>query len=279
MIKFIRFLLFFIIFETLLAVLTQFFGVFYFWVIFGANLVYFFLLASKFFLKKSLLPRFNNIDWVFFIVAIISVLTLYQVHYNYTGKYNVANDVLFQYHEVKNMKYVYPYFSDEWYAVSLVKESINSHSLPLKNPFDNSFFPNLEMFFHSFIAEIMLLFGLDPLTQYTTLSIFINTLIILLAYLFLRINNVSKTASAIASLLILYITSASNLPGIWNLIPVTMGVVLSLIGFCFLSQNNFKMVALSFLFGTLFYPPFFIFYLVAILPYLFNYFKTNARNN
>jgi hypothetical protein len=228
----------------------------------------FILIGNKFFSTENLLPCIQKIDWVFFIVVVISIVSLFQVHYNYTGKFNMVNDALFQYHEVKNMQYVYPYFSDEWYAVSLAKESINSHSLPLRNPFDNSFFPNLEMFFHSFIAEIVLLFRLDPITQYTILSIFINTLIIALAYLFLRINNVSKGPASIASLLILYITSASNLPGIWNLIPITMGIILSLIGFCFLSQNSLKMAGLSFLFGTLFYPPFFIFHFICLAVFI-----------
>jgi len=285
---FVYILFFSIIFQTFLAISTQFFGVFYYRVILGANLLAVLILLVCFSLgnklfsgyqapcvlrpAKSSLPRVKDIDWIFFIVAIISVLTLYQVHYNYTGKFNMANDVLFQYREAKNMKYVYPYFSDEWYAVALVKESINNHSLPLTNPFDNSFFVNPEIVFHSFIAEIILFLGLDPLTQYTALSIFINTLIVLLAYLFLRINNVSKLVSAISSLSILYITSASNLPGIWNLIPVTLGVVLSLIGFCFLALSEAKphlggLASLAGVFVFLFYPPLFVFYGAALLAH------------
>jgi hypothetical protein len=280
MVKFVKFLLFFIIFQTLLAVFTQFFGIFYFWVIFVPNLLAVLVIVFLFF-KNYKIIKFKNfrIDRVAFAVVIISAVTLYQVHYNYTGKYSMVNDVLFQYHEVKNMQYVYPYFSDEWYAVALVKESIKNHSLPLNNPFDSSFFPNLEMFFHSFIAEIMMLFGFDPLTQYTALSVFINTLIILLAYCFLRINNVSKLTSAISSLSILYITCGSNLPGIWNLIPITMGIVLSLIGFCFLSAFDFKMAVLSFVFGALFYPPLIIFYAVALPVYLFSCSKKYVSNN
>ncbi len=298
---FVYVLLFSIIFQTLLAFFTQFFGVFYYAIILAANLLAVFGLltwflvmrGNEFFASPAVPPADRqdgariclqknpllSIDWVIFAVAIISALTLYQIHYNYTGKFNVVGDILFQYHEAKNMKYIYPYFSDEWYAVSLVKEAISNNSLPTKNPFDNSFFVNPEIVFHSFIAEIMLFLGLDPLTQYTALSVFINTLIIVLAYLFLRLSNVSRFASAISSLSILYITSAANLPGIWNLIPITMGIVLSLIGFCFLSLNNFKMAALSFLFGALFYPPLFIFSAVGVFAYLFDYLKTNGRNN
>lgn len=281
---FVYILFFLIVFHTFLAFFTQFFGVFYYRAILGVNLLIFlvllFSLGNKLFLRlsgtacpeacKKFIASLNKIDWVFFAVAIISVITLYQVHYNYTGKFSMTNDALFEYHDAKNMKYVYPYFSDEWYAVSLVKESINSHSLPLKNPFDSSFFVNPEIFFHSFIAEIMLFLGLDPLTQYTALSIIINTLIILLAYLFLRLNGVSGFASAISSLSILYITSGANLPGIWNLIPVTMGIALSLIGFCFLSIDDFKMASLTFLFVLLFYPPLLIFSGTGLAVYFFS---------
>ena len=200
-------LFFLIAFQTFLAITTQALGLFYYQIILTVNLLAIFLIII-WVLKNYKKIQFDikKIDWVVFIVAIISVLTLFQVHYNYTGKFNMVSDSLFQYHQASNMSYSYPYFSDEWYSVSLVKEAIASHSLPLKNPFDNSFFPDFEIFFHSFIAEIILLLGLNPLTQYAVLSIFINTLIILLAYLFLRINNVSKLASAISSLSILYIT-------------------------------------------------------------------------
>ena len=272
---FLYVLFFLISFQTFLALLTQLFGIFYYQVILGCNLLITFVLLIWYFKNKSKFKFnlengwFKKIDWVVFVVAIISVLTLLQVHYNYTGKFSMANDVLFQYHQAVNMKYVYPYFSDEWYAVSLVKESIASHSLPFKNPFDNSFFPDFEVFFHSFVAETMLFFGLDPLTQYTALSVFINTIIILLAYLFLRINNASKFASAISSLLILYITSASNLPGIWHLIPVTMGIIFSLMAFCFLSEDNFKMAFFSFLMLVFFYPPLFIFSGLALIIYFY----------
>lgn len=280
---FVYILFFLIAFQSFLALLTQFFGIFYYSVILGVNLLAVLILlislGNKLFILKFI-ASLHKIDWVVFVVAIISISSLYQVHYNYTGKFNIVNDALYQYHDAQNMKYVYPYFSDEWYAVSLSNEAIINNSLPLKNPFDNSFFINPEIFFHSFIAELALFLGLNLLTQYTLLSIFINTLLIILAYLFLRINNVSKFASAIASLSILYITSASNLPGIWNLIPFTMGIIFSLIGFFFMSEKD-KIVfpILAGVFAVLFYPPLLIFTFLGLIVYLFYYLKTNGRNN
>lgn len=190
-------------------------------------------------MKPGFTPKYmvnfdlKRLDLAVFAVIIISVLSLYQVHFNYTGKFSMANDRLFEYHQAKNMTYIYPYFSDEWYAVALSKN-------PLKNPFNGQFFTNPELASHSFLAAITAVFGLNLLASYTALSIIFNTLLIVLAYFFMRRCNLPKIISAISALSILYITSASNLPGIWNLIPVTFGIIFSLAGFCFMpdvSQN------------------------------------------
>lgn len=276
---FIYVFFFSVIFHTTLAFLTQASGIFYYKVILIVNLLTnIILLAVYFKISKKYPFKIPKIDWVLLIVMAIAFLTLYQVHYNYTGKINLATDKVVSYHEVKNMKYVYPYFSDEWYSVSLIKYSINSHSLPLKNVFNNSFFLNLEMFFHSLTAEIILLLDLNPLTQYALISIFINVSIIILAYIFLRLNNASKLVAAISSLSILYITCGANLPGIWHLIPVNLGIVFFLIGFCFMSVNKLRMAFLSFLFVLLFYPPLFIFYGLGMLVFLFHKFpKTREK--
>lgn len=278
---FLTVIFFALAFQIAVAFFTQLFGIFYYQVIFWINFAGFCaVLGSYLFLKikKPCLPAgrkklflFNlkSIDWIAFVVIILSVLTLYQVHYNYTGKTSMVLDNADNSHDVKNLKYEYPYFSDEWYSVSLTEGSIKYHSLPFRNLLNGGFFTNLEMFTHSFLAEIMLLLGLDPLTQYTVVSIAINSLIVILAYLFLRISNVSKLSSAICSLAILYITSAANLPGIWHLIPITLGILFSLIGFSFLEMGDTKMVFLSFFAVSLFYPLLAPFYGPAILIFLF----------
>ena len=227
------------------------------------------ILYFKIKISKKSLFKIPQINWAILIVIVIAFLSLYQVHYNYTGKVNLITNQANSYHEVKNMKYVYPYFSDEWYAVSLIEGSIDSHSLPLKNTFENSFFPNLEMFFHSFLAEIILILGLNPVIHYNLVSLFINILIIVLAYVFLRINKVSKLASVISSLAILYITYSANLPGLWHLIPLNLGIMAALVGFCFISLNDLKMAFLSFLLVFLFYTPLALFFGLGLLVFLF----------
>ncbi len=294
---FIYILFFLLVFQSALGLFTQTFGIFYYWVIFSvtlvadiAILVIFLSPGNKLFsasrlpplpilasgpraTKSSLpggsLPGFlGKIDWVVLFVVIVSVLCLYQVHYNYTGKINIATDQTVSYHQVKNMVYSYPYFSDEWYAVSLVEGAINNHSLPVHNILDNSFFPNLELFFHSFVAEVVLLLGLNPLLNYTLLLVFFNSLIVLLIYLFLRLNNVPRLTSGISSLFALYITAGANLPGLWQFIPLNSGIIFFLLSLCFMGFANLRTVLLATIVSSLFYPPLIPFYFLAFLLFL-----------
>ncbi len=212
----------------------------------------------------------SKIDWMFAIVLIIGFIYLYPVHYNYSGKYSVVTTP--QYQVAENMRYPYPYFSDEWYAIALIKYSITSHALPFVNPLvleqpseTYSPFINLEFAFHSFLSELILLLGLDPLTDYTRLTIFTGLLICVLVYMFLRYDGVDKFPAAIAALSILYITNGANLPGIWTLIPLIMGIISMLLGFFFILSDNKKMMFLSGFITLLFYPPLFPFYILKII--------------
>ncbi len=261
------------LFHTALAFFTQFFGVFNYGVVLAITLIFEIILLifwhqnrrSSVLVTRDFLKK---IDWVLLLVAVIAFLSLYQVHYNYTGKINFATDTEVSYHEVKNMKYEYPYFSDEWYAVLLIENSIDSGHLPLAG-FGGRHFLNLEIFFHSFVSEIMLILGLNVLTKYTLISIFFNILIVVLAYLFLRISKVSQLSSAVSSLLILYIASGANLPGIWNFMPVHMGIIFCLIGFCFMAAGKTLPATIVGLPVIIFYAPLFIFYGIALLTFGF----------
>jgi len=280
---FIYVLFFSLLFQTALAITTQFFGVFYYNVVMCCTLFADIIILFAYFFNKiknrqKFVFNFSKIDWVILAIIIISFLTLFQVHYNYTGKINLATDQVVSYHEVEHMKYVYPYFSDEWYAVSLIEGSINFHSLPIKNLLTNTPFLNLELFFHSFLAEIFVILNLNALTQYTLVSIFINTLIIVLIYIFLRVSKVSNSAAGISSLLALYIACGANLPGLWHLIPFTLGIVIFLISACFMEFNDVKMAIASMLLASFFYPPLIPFFAIAVLGFLV--FKINlTRQN
>ncbi len=267
---FVYVLFFWLLFHACLAVLSQVFGIFYYGVLLAGNLLATAVALVFYFKRKNFKKtvfNFLKLDWLLLVVIVVSFLSLIQVHYNYTGKLSMVQDGAYVYHDVKNVKYVYPYFADEWYAVSLINGAISNHSLPFTNIFDNSFFVNLEMFFHSLLAEFMLFLGLNPLMDYVFVSLFANILIVALVYLFLRINNMSGANSAICSLAMLYLTCCSNLPGLWYLIPVNLGIIFCLIGFCFTSFGDTKMMLLSLLAVFLFYPPLFIFYGLALIVF------------
>ena len=255
--------------HLLLAVVLQAFGIFNYLIVFGINLLLDMIIIVKTDFKNLFVNfkkiKANKIDWILIFVVIVLFIQLFSVHYNYTGK---ATSIFESYKEVKNMKYPYPYFSDEWAAVSFIKYSINSGKLPLVNPlWHNEPFPNLELPFHSFVSEIILLLNLNPLTQYTLLTIFSGLLICLLVYFILRVNKIDSLVSAIAALSIPYITNGANLPGLWTLVPLILGIISMLLGFIFMSTKKNKMVLFLGLLTLIFYPPLFVLYGTSLIVY------------
>ncbi len=259
-------LAFLLIFHLAVAVLTQLFGIFNYLVvmlIFAAADIFILAKISYKELKSQL--KKIKIDAVLIAVIVIAFLCLYQVHYNYTGTVTSATS---GFSKVENMKYTHPYFSDEWSAVSLIKYSLSSFKLPLVNPlWNNSPFNNLELPFHSFVSEIILILGLNPLTQFTLLHIFTGILICALVYLILRANGISKLASSVPSLSLLYIVNGANLPGLWTLIPLILGLISLLLGLFFMTLNNKKMIFLTAFLTLIFYPPLFVLHFIAVLTY------------
>jgi len=221
----------------------------------------------------------EKIDFVIILVLIVIFIDLFSVHYNYSGKYSVITSS--EYQQAKNMRYPYPYFADEWYAIAFIKHSINSRTLPLKNPseFEETPFVNLEFAFHSFLSEIVLLLNIDPLTRYTVLTLFSGLLICMLVYLFLRYHDVNKLSAAIACLSVLYITNGANLPGIWTLIPLIMGTIAILLCFFFISSNNKKMFFFLEFLTLLFYPPLFPFCAVAGITFFLKNTRLPGKEN
>ena len=278
---FIYILFFSLLFQTILAVLSQSFGIFYYWVVSGFTILADIVALFIYFRIKNKSGNFSISfkisDWVLLAVVLMSLLALYQVHYNYTGLISTATDTTQAYHQERNMVYPYPYFSDEWYAVSLIQGATGNHSLPVKNVLNNTFFPNLELFFHSLIAELMLILGFSPLLQYTALSIFINALIILSVYLFLRISGISKLTSGVSSLFLLYITSGATLPGLWHLIPFNLGILFFILSLCFMNFQDRKLVFLSVILASLFYPPLIPFYFMGLAVFLLSTARTPPK--
>ena len=199
-----------------------------------------------------------NIDWVLVFITIALIIELGSVHFNYSGKITTINE---PFKEVNNARLIYPYYSDEWSAVSLTKYSINSGSLPFANPLQrNIYFPNYEFGFHTFVSGIFLILDLDPLTNYSILSLFFGLLICILVYYVLLFNEVEKITAGISALFVPFIANGVNLPGIWYLLPLTIGIVCLMLGFIFMAFDDKKTSLLMSFLVLIFYPPLFIFY-------------------
>jgi len=271
---------FIIAFQFIVALITQALHIFTYSVIIAINFLAFILIVIRSDFKEIITifkKKTKEIDWILILVIVTLFIQLYSIHYNFTGTITTA--VYPFYEDVENMKYVYPYFVDEWYSIAFIEKSIESRSLPLKNPLVRSYFleslgkpddfVNLELPFHSLISEIILLLNLDPLTQFTIIAIITGILVCLLIYFLLRFNNVGKLPAAIACLSVPYIVVSGNLPGIWNLLPVILGIILTLLGFFFVSERNIKMIIFMSFLIVIFYPPLIIFYVLASFSSLF----------
>ncbi len=261
-------------FQLLVGVITQFFGIFNYFVVLVINLLVCFVVLLKTDFKK-LKDQISNpkVSWILIFILTVLIIQLFSVHYNYTGtitKFSESNGTVVRgYKDVRNFEYIYPYFSDEWSAVSFIKYSIASGKLPLVNPlWHSSSFSNFGLPFHVFASEIVLLLGLNPLTQYNFLSIFSGLLICMLVYFILRFNKVGKFPAAIACLFVPYIVNGANLPVLWVFIPLIMGIISMLLGFLFISINDLKMALFLCFLILIFYPPLFVIYSAGCLLYI-----------
>lgn len=210
----------------------------------------------------------------FVIIAFLIIfLQLWSVHNNYSGKVSIINKAI----KVENAKFPYPYFSDEWSGVSLVKYSLENNTFPNGNPLAPGkhfyHFSNLLLPFFSVTAEIMLLLRLDPLTSYSLFSLSAGLIICLISYFLLRANHLSKLAAIFGILSIPLITNSSNLPGIWYYIPFIGGLIFFLNSLLAATLKKPFLYIINCLLAILIYPPLLIFVISSLLVFAFSYRK------
>lgn len=257
-----------IITNLLIALITQFFHVFYYPVIITIHsllaLIVFFIIFRKC-SKDSFKVKIN---WLVIIGFLIIFFELWSVHFFYTG----AVKTIYDEQRFSRSSYAYPSFSDEWVGVAFSNYSIKHNALPTENPLStdrrNNNFPNIFVPFFSLISEIFLAVNIAPIFAYVYLSIASGLIICLLVFLLLKVNGVSSNVSLITTLFIPLVVNGSNLPGLWYLIPFTYGLIiflLSLIGF---SLNKHLFSILLAVLSCLLYPPLFVFVIPTIIAYL-----------
>ncbi len=196
------------------------------------------------------------------LIFLIIFANLSFAHYLYTGKINTINGS----EQTKLSFNKYPYFSDEWIAISLSKYSIENKSLPIVNPLNkNRPFPNPMFPYFSFISEIFLISKTNPVTSFVPLSIFFSLIISLLSFIFIKKLNISDISSTLTILSLPYITVGANLPGLWHLIPMNLGIIFMLVGLISTIQKEKKLLFLSSILSVIFYPPSIIFIIPIII--------------
>ncbi len=202
-------------------------------------------------IQKSLLLKILT-----FIAFAVVFFNLLSVHFNFSGTINTQ---VGEYHVDKSV-YEYPYFSDEWVAISFVNYAIKSQSLPIVNPLSGSgeFKSPLTPYF-SFLSDIFLFFGLSPLNDFTTLTLLVGFAICILFFILLSSLGIDKRVSLITVLTIPYITNGGNLPGIWFLIPMVFSLVFYLISLIAFAKKDNKLLFISSLMCLSLYPPFIAF--------------------
>lgn len=199
-------------------------------------------------------------------VITVTLIALLTAHYNYTGDINVVIDRT--YHRVENQSYPYPYFSDEWYAIAFIEDSIETRGLPLANPIHENrpSFPNISAATHSFVASLVVLMGADPLTSYVPIGIAINTLLVLLLYCVIAVITRGRQlfVAGVATTSILFAQPSGNLPLLWSLIPVNMGIIGLLGALFFIGRGDVKYALGALVVSSIFYPPLFVVGLIAL---------------
>ncbi|MBD3262731.1 MAG: hypothetical protein GF334_13860, partial [Candidatus Altiarchaeales archaeon] len=196
-----------VFFHLSLAVVSQALGLFNYATVLASNvLVAWVSLAKTDWAQTKRNIRAIRVDWFLVAALVIISVQLWQVHQSYTGIVTTAFE---PYVFVEDLKYPYPYFSDEWVSIAFIDYCIESGSLPFVNPlWYNEFFINFEFAFHSLLSELTLFLGLNPLTQYTLLGFFSALLICVLIYFLLREYGVGRAACAGALLLVPHIVSS-----------------------------------------------------------------------
>jgi hypothetical protein len=202
---------------------------------------------------------------IFVVIAFAVVFfNLFSVHHNFSGIINSQVGEV----KVDKISYSYPYFSDEWVAVSFVNYTILNHSLPIVNPLsasgDENFRNPLVPYF-SFLSDIFLFFGLSPLNNFVLVTLLVGLVIVALFFNLLLALKIDKGVSALTILIIPYITNGGNLPGIWFLIPMVVSLAFYLISLIAFAKGDIKLISISSLLCLCLYPPFIVFVLPSLL--------------
>ena len=245
------------VFHVAVSFVTQLLHIFNYPVLIVLNIGF---IVSLYYLSGGILNKkswsiFKD-NWFLILVLVVIILQLVSIRFSYTGPVQTMRGAT----QVENSNYPYPYFSDEWVSVSLVKYSIANHALPTANPLYHDVpLPNILFMFTGTISEFFLLTGLDPLTTYFMLQMLIVIAICISFYILLRYYEVNSYIAAVSVVGFMYITNSGNLPALWSLLPITLSI-LFLPWIILAQKHDMKIWALIYsLLALVIYPPILVF--------------------
>jgi hypothetical protein len=248
----------------IISLILQLFGIFSKTIMLIIFLVinFFIILKTDFKKIKIEARKINPNNWYFIATFFIIFISLYAVHYNFSGTMHTIIDSV----EVNNIRYTYPYYSDEWISASLFRYSINSGKIPMVNPLsENVFFPNFGFPFYTFGSGFYAVLGVDPVENFALIVLIAGLLICALVYFLLRLSNIGVFASCLSALSVIYLTNGQTMPGLWYFNPVNLGLIFLLLSITFIIINDKKMFITSAILSIIFYPPIAIFTLPLFL--------------
>lgn len=259
--------------HVLTALATQSFGIFSYSVVLCVHVVvalysiYVFIFSSKHTKNVEgsrgihednrfiVVPKMLK-QWFVLAIIALGLFLLYFTRFDYTGPVDTAVGLK----QVSHSSYTYPQYSDEWIGSGLVSYSIREKALPLVNPLNpEEPFMNFLVAAHSLFAEVILVFNLNPLTQYVYLAILNGVLLAIGVYLILRLLLVRSSFASISALSVLLLTNSGNLPSTWYILPYIASLTFFLFGIAsFLIKSRFAYLT-SISISLVIYPPIIIF--------------------
>lgn len=195
---------------------------------------------------------------------------LFSIHYDYTGIVDTADSAP---GFVKDDSYPYPLFSDEWVNAAMDRYSIESRGLPLVNPLvvvtphgdDHPFYGNLLVPSSSLMAELYLLSGLDPVSRFGALAAAFGLFICAALYILARKLGAGPPAASLAILCVPFLAESGNMPGVWFLLPYTLGTLAFILMLSGAVMRERVLMAVAALVSLALYPPMMVFVVPALV--------------
>ena len=188
------------------------------------------------------------------LLLIAGFLVVYKIHYSYDQAYIDPHSAQFMISGTVS-NYPFPYHADEWSHLAQAQYIMTEHKMPNVNPYLQSVpRTDLEGGFHTFLASLFTLSGLDPIKSYQFLPAIMMIITMLSIFLFLYVITKNYFIALLGPAFLLLVRSNINILGPWFSVPMTFSLFFIFMFFAsYLSR--FKMLSIIFFVGcVLTYP-------------------------